>query len=367
MKDKMPSLDNYFTLKEFLGVECFEDMRNNVGLERLSKLNDELKIVLQIIENDLKREDKQKSLEDKLKNKFYDTLPEIEWAAYFGNKSLPVIIEAYFPKSGADLKVKVKDRWINFEITNRWLSKEKQELGMYSNEINSRIEKIKSRFSIIVDFNESFSKDDLFPLIRTIKKKIADFEKKRILKPVTTYYFSSDTSKDWYDFDGINEPEDIYTNPEKYPLFDVMHTTKAEIMFYPRDELDYTSVGCVGPARIGFGDTDRIKSKLRKKQNKQLPKNDPNVVILHNAPIFDTVGALYGKLQITISKNRKKGEIIDKYLNRDNSGLFQSSSRVSAVLFVGYDRDHEFKRKVFLNPKAKNPLREEEIKTIEGM
>ena len=66
-------------------------------------------------------------------------------------------------------------------------------------------------------------------------------------------------------------------------------------------------------------------------------------------------------------KNRKTGEIIDKYLNRDNSGLFQSSTRVSAVLFVGYDRDHNFKRKVFLNPKAKNPLREEEIKIIEGM
>jgi len=40
---------------------------------------------------------------------------------------------------------------------------------------------------------------------------------------------------------------------------------------------------------------------------------------------------------------------------------------VSAVLFVGYDEDHIFKRKVFLNPKAKNSLREEEITIIEGM
>jgi len=214
MKDKMPSAaENYFTLKEFLGIECFEDMINNKGSERLSKLNDELKVVLQIIENDPKREDKQKSLEDKLKNSFYDTLPEIEWAAYFGNKNLPVVIEPCFPDSGPDLKVKVKDRWINFEITNRWLSKEKQELDLYFKEINSRIEKIKSGFSIIVEFTESFSKDDLFPLIKTIKNRIADFEKKSILKPVTTYYFSPDNSKDWYDFDGINEPEDLYTNP----------------------------------------------------------------------------------------------------------------------------------------------------------
>jgi len=364
----MPShAENYFTLKEFLGVKCFEDIKNNLGSERLSKLNDELEVVLQIIEKDPKREDKRKSLEGKLKNSFYDTLPEIEWAVYFGNKNLPVTIEPCFPNRGPDLKVMVKDRWINFEITRRWLSKEKQEYEMYFKEINGRIEKIKSRFSIIVDFNESFSKEDLFPLIKTIKKRIADFEKKRILKPVTTYYFSPDNSKDWYDFDGIVNPDDLYTNPEKYPLFDTMHTAKAEIMFHPRDDLDYTSADSVGPARIGFGDIDKIKSKPHKKQNRQLPKNEQNVVILHDAAIFYIEDALHGKLQVTTLKNNKTGEIIDKYLNRDNSGLFQSSTRVSAVVFVGYGEDHEFKRKVFPNPKAKNPLREEEIKIIEGM
>ena len=362
MKDKIPSYtDKYFTLKEFLGVKCFEDIKNNLGSERLSKLNDELEVVLQIIEKDPKREDKRKSLEGKLKNTFYDTLPEIEWAAYFSNKNLSVIIEPYFPDRGPDLRVKVKDRWINFEITRRGLSKEKRESDMYFKEINSRIEKIKSRFSIIVYFNESFSKDDLFPLIKTIKKRIADFEKKRISKPVTTYYFSPDNSKDWYDFDGINEPEDLHTNPKKYPLFDIRHNAKAKIMFRSKDNFDYTSAICGGPARISFGDIDKIKGKLHKKLYKQLPKNEPNVVILHNAWIFDVVCALSGKLQVTTLYNSKTGEIIDEYLNRDNSGVFQSSTRVSAVLFVGYDEDHEFKKKIFLNPKAKNPLCEEEI------
>jgi hypothetical protein len=311
VKDKISSYtDKYFTLKEFF-----------LGSERLSKLNDELEVVLQIIEKDPKREDKRKSLEGKLKNTFYDTLPEIEWAAYFGNKNLPVIIEPCFPDKGPDLKVMVKDRWINFEITRRrYLSKEKQE---DVKEINGRIGKIKSRFSIIVDFNESFSKEDRFPLIKTIKKRIADFEEKMILKPVTTYYFTPDNSKDWYDFDGINDPDDLYTNPEKYPLFDTMHTAKAEIMFLPKDNLDYTSVDCLGPARIGFGDIDKIKSKLHKKQNKQLPKNEPNVIILHNALTVYIEDALYGKLQVTTLKNSKTGEIIEKYLNRDNSGLFQ--------------------------------------------
>ena len=361
MKNKMPSCrDNYFTLKEFLGVKCFEDMKNNVEPERLSKLDDELNVVLPILENDPKIERKQEGLRNKLKSEFYDTLLEIEWAAYFGNKNRPVIIEPDFPDKGPDLKVKVKDRWINFEITSRGLSKEKQELDMYFKGINSRIKKIKSRFSICVMFNENFSKkDDLSPLIKTIKNRTADFEKRRILKPVTTYYFSPDNSEDWYDFDGINDPADFYTDPKK----------KAKIMFHPRDYLDYASVSCVepGPARIGFGDIDRIKSKLHKKQNRQLPKNEPNVVILYNAPMFDTECALYGKFQLTILKNSKTGEIIDEYLNRDNSGLFHSSTRVSAVLFVGYDEDHEFKRKAFLNPKAKNPLCEEEIKIIEGM
>lgn len=369
MKNKMPSCrDNYFTLKEFLGVKCFEDMKNNVEPERLSKLDDELNVVLPILENDPKIERKQEGLRNKLKSEFYDTLLEIEWAAYFGNKNCPVIIEPDFPDKGPDLKVKVKDRWINFEITSRGLSKEKQELDMYFKGINSRTKKIKTRFSIHIEFKENFSKDDLFPLIKTIKKRITDFEKKRISKPVTTCYFSSGNSKDWYDFDLINEFEDLYTDPKKSELFDlIMHTAKAVILFHPRDNLDYASVSCGGPARIGFGDIDRITSKLHKKQNRQLPKNEPNVVILYNAPMFDTECALYGKLQLTILKNSKTGEIIDEYLNRDNSGLFHSSTRVSVVLFVGYDEDHEFKRKAFLNPKAKNPLCEEEIKIIEGM
>ena len=357
--------ENYFTLKEFLGVKCFEDMENSRGSERLNKLNDELNVVLPILENDPKRERKQEGLRNKLKSEFYDTLLEIEWAAYFGNKNRPVIIEPDFPDNGPDLKVTIKDRWINFEITNRWLSKEQQELDVYFKEINNRIEKIKSRFSICVEFNESFSKkDDLSPLIKAIKKRIVDFERKGILKPVTTYYFSPDNSEDWYDFDGINDPADFYTDPKK----------KAKIMFHPRDDLDYASVSCVepGPARIGFRDIDKIKSKLHKKQNRQLPKNEPNVVILHvvilhNAPMFDTVCALYGKLQLTLFKNSKTGEFIDEYLNRDTSGVFQSSTSVSAVVFVGYDEDHEFMRKIFPNPKARNPLCEEEIKIIEGM
>ena len=137
--------ENYFTLKEFLGVKCFEDMENSRGSERLNKLNDEVKTALQIIENDPKkeiREIKQRRLKDKLKSDFYDTVPEIEWAAYFGNKNRPVIIEPDFPDNGPDLKVTIKDRWINFEITNRWLSKEQQELHMYLKEIRSRIKKM---------------------------------------------------------------------------------------------------------------------------------------------------------------------------------------------------------------------------------
>ncbi|CAD6491958.1 MAG: hypothetical protein DIAAKJNI_00182 [Candidatus Argoarchaeum ethanivorans] len=360
-------MDKYFVLKKFLGVEYFEDMVNTVGEEGLSRLNDQLEAVLQIIEKDPEREIKQGRLKDKLKSEFYDTLPEMEWAAHFSNKNLLVVIEPCFPNKGPDLKVVVKNRWIYFEITVRGLSEEKQELNLYSMELSSRIEKIKSGFSIIVDFNESFSKEDLIPLIKTIKKRIADFKEKGILKPVTTYYFSPADSKDWYGFDGINDPEDLYTNPEKYPLSDIIHTAKAEIIFYPRDNLDYTSVSCGGPARIGFGDIDKINSKLHKKQNRQLLKNEPNVIILHDAGIRYTEDALYGKLQETTLKSNKTGEIIDTYLNRDNSGLFRSSTRVSAVVFVGYDRDHEFKKKVFLNPNAKNPLCEEEIKIIRGV
>jgi len=73
-----------------------------------------------------------------------------------------------------------------------------------------------------------------------------------ILKPVTTYYISLDNSKDWYDFDGINEPKDLYTNPKKYPLFDIMHTAKAKIMFHPRDNLDLYICGLYRTCQTRF-------------------------------------------------------------------------------------------------------------------
>ena len=134
-------LDQYPCLKDFLGVIWFKKMMNSSKpgkhplywlLTRdipytsavLHNLTDNLEIVLQVIEKDPKREEKEKRLCGKLKNttEFYDVLPEIEWAAYLKKRGFPVSIEPTFPKKGPDLNAKINGEDIYFEIKSQNLS-----------------------------------------------------------------------------------------------------------------------------------------------------------------------------------------------------------------------------------------------------
>jgi len=384
-KTMLKRLDQNQYLKDFLGVEWFKKMINSSRPRKhplywlltrdipytaavLQNLTDNLKIALQVIEKGPKREDKEKRLRGKLKNtpEFYDVLPEIEWAAYLKNAGFPVSIEPTYPEKGPDLKVKIDGRNIYFEIKSPNRSEEK-----YCDEITDRIRKIQSRFFVDITLRDDFSDDDLFEVIKRIQIKINVFERENICQPVSVYYFSSSDFREWYGYDGLNPPHDVYSNFRKYPLFWEGHKAKAKITFHPlKDYSGDTIVGIGGPAKFG-DDAKRIKKSLRGTLE-QLPMNAPAVVIidvtLSYADDISVEDAIYGSSIYTTLVNTQTGEIADEYWNRKRNGIFHSITRISAVVMykrkVSDDGFIEFERKVYRNPMAKNPLDKYQISKI---
>lgn len=383
-------LDQYPCLKDFLEVTWFKEIINSSRPRKhplyllltrdsqytsaiLRNLNNNLEIVLQVIKNNPKKEEKQKRLCDKLKNirGFYDVLPEIEWAAYLKNAGFPVSIEPTFSERGPDLKVKIDGRDIYFEIKSLNLLKEDRTEDNYFSEIMDRIKKIQSRFFVNISLYDSFSDEDLFPVIKLIKKKINEFERKNIYQPVSVYYFSSSDIREWCGYDELNPPHDVYSNPMKYPLFGERHKAKVIITFYPlEDYFGATIVGIVGGAE-SVDDTKRVRKSLGKKLE-QLPTNAPAIVVIDvtfsyvdNISVED---AIFGSSIYTIRINTQTGETTDGYWNRKRNGIFQSSTRISAVVMykrkISDDEASKFERKVYGNPMAKNPLNKDEISKI---
>ena len=375
-------LDQYQCLKDFLGVGWFKEVINSSRPRKhplywlltrdipytsavLHNLTDNLEIALQVIEKDPKWEVKEKRLCGKLKNtpEFYDVLPEIEWVAYLKNAGFPASIEPTYPEKGPDLKVKIDGRNIYFEIKSPNRSEEN-----YSDEITDRIRKIRSRFFVSISLHDDFSDEDLFLVIKLIQKKINEFERENICQPVSVYYFSSSDIREWYGYDGLNPPHDVYSNLMKYPLFWEGHKAKAKVTFHPlKDYSGDTIVGIGGPAK--FVDNATWIRKHLSKTLRQLPTNAPAVVIIDvtfsYADDICIEDAIYGNSIYTTLLNTQTGEIADEYWNRERNGIFQSSTRISAVVMykrkVSNDGFIEFERKIYRNPMAKNPLDKDQI------
>lgn len=378
-------LDQYPCLKDFLGITWFEEMINSSRPRKhpfhwlltrdiqytsavLHSLNHNLEMALQVIEKDPKKEEKKRRLCGKLTNisEFYDVLPELEWAAHLKNTGFLVSIEPTFPESGPDLKVKINGADIYFEIKSSNRSEEK-----YYDEITDRIRKVRSRFHVSILLRDVFSDEDLFPVIKLIQKKINEFERKNICQPVSVYYFSSSDIREWYGYDGSNPPYDVHSNSMKYPLFWEGHKAKATVTFYPlKDYFDDTIVGIGGHAKF-VDDAERIKKSLRRTL-KQLPTNAPAVVIIDvtfsYADDICVEDAIYGSSIYTTLVNTQTGKIADEYWNRKRNGIFQSITRISAVVVykrkVSNEGFIEFERKIYRNPMAKNPLDKDKISKI---
>lgn len=388
----LEKMDQYLCLKDFLGVTWLKEIINSSRPRKhplywlltrdipytsaiLRNLNDNLEIVLQVIEKDPKKEEKQKRLCGKLKNtkEFCDVLPEIEWATHLKNVGLPVSIEPTFPEKGPDLKVKINGRDIYFEIKHLHLSEEDQPKENYFNVFLDRIRKIKSKFFVNISLH-GISDEDLFPMINLIKRKINEFKRKNIHQPVSVYYFSSTDIREWYGYDELNPPHDVYCNPMKYPLFWERHKAKVIATFYPLEDYFGATIVAIVDVAEDVDDTKRIRKSLGRKLG-QLPTNAPAVVVIDvtfsyvdNISVED---AIFGSSIYTIRLNTQTGETADKYWNRKRNGIFQSSTRISAVVVykrkISEDGFIEFERKVYRNSMTKNQLNKDEISKIGEM
>lgn len=386
-------LDQYPCLKDFLGITWFEEMINSSRPRKhplynwllaqdipytsaIRNLTNGLEISLQVIEKDSKKEEKERRLRGKLKNRseFYDVLPEIEWAAYLKNAGFPVAIEPTFPDAGPDLKAKINGRDIYFEIKSLKLSEENQKENNYHIEIRDKIGEIQSKFCVIIALRDDFSNEDRSPMKKWIWEKINEFKRKNIYQPVTIYYFSSSDTREWYGYDGLNPPQDARSNPMKYPLFREGHKAKAKVTVHPlKDYFGDTIVGIGGVAKFG-DDVKRIRTSLHRKL-KQLPTDAPVVVVIEvtfsHADTISVEDAIYGSSIYTTLVNIQTGEIADEYWNKKRNGIFQSSTRISAVVMykrkISDEGIIEFEIKAYTNPMAKNPLDKNEIRKIGEM
>lgn len=386
-------LDQYKCLKDFLGVEWFKKMINSSRPRKhplywlltreipytsavLHNLTDTLEIALQVIEKDPKREEKEKRLCGKLKNttEFYHALPEIEWAAYLEDAGFPVSIEPTFPEKGPDLKVKIDGINIYFEIKCLNLSAEDRKEENYFIEIMDRIKEIQSRFFVSISLRDNFSDEDLIPVIRLIEKKINGFERKNIYQPVSVYYFSPSDIREWCGHDELNPPHDVYSNPMKYPLFWERHKAKVLITFYPIEDYFGATIVGIGGCAEDVDDTKRVRKSVGRALE-QLPTNAPAVVVIDvtisYADNISVEDAIYGSSIYTIRINTQTGETADGYWNRKRNGIFQSITRMSAIVMykrkISDDGSIEFERKIYGNPMAKNPLDKDQIIKIGEM
>jgi hypothetical protein len=378
----LKKLNCYPTLKKFLGDEWFIEtitssrpkkhplyqLNDPFMLAILQNLNNDLEIVLHVIEEDPEKVEKRKRLEGKIKNidEFYDVLSEIEWASYFKNMGFPVSIEPTLPSEGPDLKVRINDRDIYFEIKSLHLSAEDRKEDKLRNEIIDRIKKVQSRFLVAFSLNEAFSNKELFLLIKLIKKKIKEFEKENALQPISIYYFSRYKIRELYGYDGLNPLKDTHT------LFSDRRRAKAEIIFYPqKDYFGDTRVWSIGNVKVR-NDVERIRRALSEK-SKQLKLDDPAVVVIDISNTlfideFDVMDAIYGMTECKILMDKDSGKIVDTYWSKKKDGTYQVIKRISAVVL--YKRKVsdagviEFERKIYTNPNAKNPLNKEEISKI---
>lgn len=342
----------------------------------LHNLTDNLEIVLQVIEKDPKREEKEKRLCGKLKNttEFYDVLPEIEWAAYLKKRGFPVSIEPTFPKKGPDLNAKINGEDIYFEIKSQNLSEDDRKEENYFIEIMDRIRKVHSRFFVSISLHDSFSDEDIIPVTKLIKRKINESERKNIYQPVSVYYFSQSDIREWSGYDELNPPHDVYSNPMKYPLFWERHKAKVIITFYPLDDYFGATIVGIGGGAEDVDDTKRVRKSISRKLE-QLPTNAPAVVVIDvtfsYADNISVEDAIYGSSIYTIRINTQTGETADGYWNRKRNGIFQSITRMSAVVMykrkISDDGYIEFERKIYENPMAKNPLDKDQISKIGEM
>lgn len=354
----------------YLWLQAGLDKKNDAWLGYLDHC---LSVAIPLLEGP-ELSNKKNEIVNQLKDtdKFFEAFAEIEWIAKLASKNLNIAITPFCPKEGPDLKVTVDGSDVYAEITSLNLSRSERRNENIWLELQTRINKIVSHRHVSIITEGSFSPADLSPLVGAIRKKISELERKDDHNPTSLYYFAKNDIQEWYGFDGLNYPEDIQINFQKYPLYLREMNARAKVSIYYRfpDRVN-TFVGTGGTA---FSDIHvRIKEAVLKKirQLKVTPANAPKMVILdlyrtHADEI--TVGwGLQGQDAYQWLVDKRTGETVASGDVRLNNGAFSITKTVSAVVIPRRTEDKSGIRlvgDVILNPNARIPISSELLRPI---
>lgn len=354
----------------YLWLRSALDEKNDTWLHYLDRCLSVAMPLLEGPEHSNKKSDIVSQLKDT--DKFYEAFAEIEWMAKLADKKLDMAIAPHYPHEGPDLKVKVDGSDVYAEITSLNLSKPEQKNENIWLELSTRISKIQSRRHVSIETTGRFLPTDVSPFVSIVKKKISELERKDDRNPTSLYYFSKDDVQEWYGFDGLNYPEDVQINFQKYPLYLNERNAKATaVIYFMSQNTRNTSVGTGGAAFSGIH--ERIKKAVLKKrrQLKAAPADAPKIVILDlyrtYADGITVEWGLQGQDAYQWLVDKRTGETVAGGDVRLNNGAFSITKTISAVVIPRKTEDASGIRllgDVILNPNARIRIPDELLKLI---
>ena len=297
----------------------------------------------------------------KLKADFVPTLVEMGYAVFLGRKGFHVIMEPLAPRRGPDL-VACQDRSEYFvEIRKVGLDEACAAADSAALELFNRLQRTPSRFTVLISMTPEFSAYS--PQLKRAAKAVGELLKtlpdKQVKKATLCWDLDEQmlAEGDPEENPGNNDPDkllayiDRLERIRKAPFVARFDDTGADN--------DHTPIAVharrTDPQNPQPDNTHlRLRTIIHDKRD-QLPKASRGIIVLELTELeklaidhFTLLSALYGDLQLTITKPAEGQEYGFSVSDRRN-GFFGQTSRVSAVVVerIRIGTAVEFSREVF--------------------
>ena len=285
-------------------------------------------------------------LASKLKGEFVETLTELGYAVFLAEQGCHVAMEPLAPAAGPDL-LAVKEREYYVEIRKVGLDEAHAAADLASEDVFERLRNTPSRHIVVISMTEEYSaySAELKQAVRVVRGMLADLGKRQVPK-ATLYYHGPRDYRLWEGEEG--KPAYDYKNGKKLATQIRDEDWKRSARFKARfddtgQESAHTGVGVLPLGahrhRVEPDQTYlRLRSILRKKKNKQLPKGASGIILLEITDLaklmlddFTLERCLYGDEVMTV-RAVPGGDDFRHKIQRVPNGFFLQTSRVSAVV-----------------------------------
>jgi hypothetical protein len=280
----------------------------------------------------------------KVKGEFLDTLVEMDYAVFLGERGLQVTMEPCAPDAGPDL-LAVRDFEYFIEIKRVRLDEARAAADAATEDVFRRLCQTPSRYSIIISMTDEYTaySAQLKGAVRAVAQVLRELGERNV-QEATLYY---------------RGPKDrtVANGPEGEPLFDYSdaHKLAAQV-----DQLEqrrntrfvarFNDTGADSPRTVvavhplgpnpGLLVPDETYLRLRdilKKKREQLPRGSRGLVLLDMTDLTklmidqETIQrAVYGDLVFRV-RQKPDGGFEDDMFRKPN-GFFMRTSRMSAVV-----------------------------------